>query len=68
MQCGNFEIEPLSTGGHDDHRAIIKYILQDVKFRLRCDFVSMSSTLFYFRRVFPGHCQVVGDKLIIVFP
>ena len=66
MQFGNFGIEPLSTGGHNDHQAIIKYILQDVKFCLRCDFVSMSSTLFNFRWVFPGYCQVVG-KLIIVF-
>lgn len=33
---------------HDDHPAIIKYVLKDVKFCLRCDFLSMSSTLFYF--------------------
>ena len=54
--------------GRDDHRAIIKFVLQDVSFRLRCDFVSMSRTLFYSRWVFPGLCQVVGDKLTITFP
>ena len=54
--------------GRDDHRAIIKFVLQDVKFRLRCDFVSMSRTLFYSRWVFPGLCQVVGDKLTIALP
>ena len=54
--------------GRDDHRAIIKFVLQDVKFRLRCDFVSMFRTLFYSRWVFPGLCQVVGDKLTIALP
>lgn len=32
--------------GHDDHRAIIKYVLQDVKFRLHCDFASLPRTCF----------------------
>ena len=27
--------------GRDDHRAIIKYVLQDAKFRIHCDFVSV---------------------------
>ena len=42
------------SNGHDDHRAIIKYVLKDAKFRIHCDFLSLSRTLFYSRWVFPG--------------
>lgn len=51
--------------GRDSHRAIIRYVLQDVRFRIRCDFTSLSRTAFYARWVFPGLCEVVGDKLTI---
>ena len=51
--------------GRDSHRAIIRYVLQDVRFRIRCDFTSLPRTSFYARWVFPGLCSVVGDRLTI---
>ena len=45
--------------GREDHRAIIKYISNDVRRRVKLDFLRLPESLFSRFWIIPGFCTVV---------
>ncbi len=54
----NFRNRATFHNGTDDHRAIIKYVIHDIKNRLKLDFFCLSEAKFFCLWLIPGFCTV----------